>query len=217
MSWAEVKKINDNVKRPLNKQIRDSLYKGIQIITKSTTWKASRDGYYKIIVVGSGGATGTTNSGLSPTYHHIATGGGGGVAIKTLYTTTENSHTITISADASFDSITAYCGGSGNAYSSVPGAGGTASGGDENYTGLSGKYQRETSNYWDSHFLHGGDVGVMIPEFITSGVLYHAYLNGSIATITTNLMGYGLAGSYGGVESYAKGACVIIIPLELEE
>ena len=138
MSWSEVFKINSNMKKPLNEQLRDMTLLPIRAITTSMTYTPEKTGIYKVICVGAGG-----DGGSSYASNDVGggSGGGGGVAIKTLKLLSSGSYAVTVGSTASFvyDSstiITATSGGSGS--TSGGGSGGTASGGDYNYNGTSG-------------------------------------------------------------------------------
>ena len=54
--------VNDNFDKPLNQQIREMQYIGSYVFTSSTTFTPDKSGYYKVIVVGAGGAHDYTGS-----------------------------------------------------------------------------------------------------------------------------------------------------------
>ena len=222
MSWGEVFKINSNMKKPLNAQIRDMTCLPMRVITSSTTYKPEKTGIYKVICIGAGGGSGGER-GNNASSTVANGGGGGGVAIKTLRLLSTQSYNITVGATASFSNeLTAYAGGSGT-YSSV-GSGGSASGGDYNYTGGSGKGDNGSTN----QSVDGGGVGVSI-QGLSRKIIVHE----------SDLTNYGVDLAYGeSVLSYGGGApsmmyvsgtyyyylsktgqpaAVIIIPLEMEE
>lgn len=221
MSWAEVFKINSNMKKPLNEHLRDMKFQSVRIITATGTFTPEKTGLYKVICVGAGGDGDTTSN-------YVAAGGGGGVAIKTLRLLSTKSYNVTVSSTASFThdngSITATAGADGNtsALSSDGGAGGTASGGDYNYTGSNGDDDRG----YDTIPLPGS-VGVYISDLSRQKSVTRVYGESAIEIpYGDNLLGYG-----GGACGVAMGspsstnriyltgqpAAIIIVPLELEE
>ena len=240
MRWAEVSKINNNMKRPLNEQIRDNRFMGSYLFTtaydpnnfKSVTftWTVEKAGYYKVIVVGAPGTTDYASSACR-------IGGAGGVAIKTFSFAKSSTHTIVFEKETNntyistvkFDTdlyATAGTRTSGNT-SATQGKGGMGYGGDFNYKG-------EDGIWWTTTKKHiGASVGVFIPglsETVTCNSTHftstYAYNTGTTATIqeTTVESGSGIFG-YGassGINSEAvlagkDAGCVLIIPLELEE
>lgn len=224
MSWGEVFKINKNMKRALNEQLRDLKFQPIRIITTTTTYTPEKTGLYKVICVGAGGNGGYSNSVGSV---GAGSGGGGGVAIKTIKLDSDTSYSVTVSATASFaynsEAITATAGGYG--LSNVAGAGGTASGGDYNYTGESGS-NTGTISTGTSHVPPAtGSVGVFISDLTRSPS--PDYADSKIFPYGDSLLNYGGggtaygyyngSGSYGGYASVGKPAAVIIIPIEMEE
>jgi hypothetical protein len=147
----------------------------------------------------------------------IRGGGGGGVAIKTLKLTKNTAYNVTVSTTASFSNILSATGGAANTDTgSTASAGGTASGGDYNFTGEAG----EIFSTKDRH-ARGGSVGVYITELSRSHVLK---TSSTIMTFSGDcLLNYG----GGGISVYdinntsytSTGfpAAIIIIPLEMEE
>lgn len=222
MSWGEVFKINSNMKKPLNAQIRDMTCLPMRVILSSTTYRPEKTGIYKIICVGAGGNSGGER-GNNASSTIANSGGGGGVAIKTLRLLSTQSYNVTVSSTASFSSeLSATSGGGGT--SSSAGSGGTASGGDYNYSGGSGQGDRNNTN----QSIDGGGVGVSI-QGLSRKIIVHE----------SDLTNYGVDLAYGeSVLSYGGGApsmmyvsgtyyyylsktgqpaAVIIIPLEMEE
>lgn len=229
MSWAEVKKINNNMKKSLNEQMRDIKFQPMRVITSSTTYSPEKTGIYKVICVGAGGNGGYGDS--SNTYGGGG-GGGGGVAIKTLRLVKGTSYQVTASSTASFvyntsTIITAGSGGTGS-YSGG-GSGGSASGGDYNYTGTSGQSNKLSR----CQAPLPGSVGVAISDLTRTPSPYTGTLVCANQTyIVTYIYGdcilnYGGGGTgagyyaniddKGGYATNGKPASVIIIPLELEE
>ena len=192
--------VNDNFDKPLNQQIREMQYIGSYVFTSSTTFTPDKSGYYKVIVVGAGGAHDYTGSSGSAYYY--ASGGAGGVAIKNMHLLSTQEYTIDIERDNSTfnGNLVATAGGDGKAFSTssaTGGAGGTASGGDFNYDGLWGTVSVNNPP-------RGGSVGVFIPGLMLP------YLTET----GLGILGYGIGGTSGAA---AGGAAIIIIPLELEE
>lgn len=224
MSWAEVHKMSSDM--------ADRQYNNIEIITSSKTWTAPHAGYYKVIAVGAGGSCDTYRqiSGRT-TYSYVATGGSGGVAIKTIKANTTDQYIVTITNTTTmFDmdvQVTAGGNGLADSASLTPGAGGTATGGDYNYPGLSGKTahgDNYSSGATRQGFAEGASVGCFIPELCTKEKKY-GITSDDIKTISAfassgyGILGYG-AGS-GGYNDYdltittpKQASCVIIIPLE---
>lgn len=168
MSWAEVGKINRNMKKPLNEQLRELNCSKIDVIEETKSYKPRKTGMYRVICVGAGGTGWAGNAG---SYDYCAVGGGGGgVAVKDLRLSSSTSYCVTVSTTASFSNLlTATAGetatkthGSGK----TPTTGGTASGGDYNFEGLTGEV---VSNYNNS--AKGGSVGVAIAELTRSVVM----------------------------------------------
>ena len=191
--------VNDNFDKPLNQQIREMQYIGSYVFTSSTTFTPDKSGYYKVIVVGAGGAHDRVGSAGNYCY---ASGGAGGVAIKNMHLLSTREYTIDIeSGNSTFNgNLVATAGGDGKAFSTssaTGGAGGTASGGDFNYDGLQGTTSVNNPP-------NGGSVGVFIPGLM----LPYSTETG------LGILGYGIGGTSGAA---AGGAAIIIIPLELEE
>ena len=233
MSWAEVFKINSNMNKPINEQIRESVYKSIRVIKSTSTFTPEKTGIYKIICVGAGG-----NGTYKGAYQDCmgVSGGGGGVAIKTLRLSKTSSYNINIGTAISFmtpdgDFIEAYNGDSGSSSNSNKISGGTAAGGDENYTGDVGNRV-----YSGNTFPKGGSVGVYIGELYReqTGTLMLGSTKSStdglkscVYTCGGGLLGLGGGGTGAGFytdDAYSGGVAipgspggVIIIPLEMEE
>lgn len=213
MSWAEVMKINDNVKKPLNEQIREARFLPLGIITATGTYTPEKTGLYKVICVGAGGKATTSSSGT------VGAGGAGGVAIKTLKLLSNTSYNVTVGTTASFayegTAITATSG----SVNSAGGSGGTGSGGDYNYTG--GQGSTATTN---GKTAQGGSLGVFISELSVEKSIA-VYYQTEVRNIQygTSLLGYGggasgIKGSSGEtVTMDGLPASIIIIPLEMEE
>ena len=85
--------VNDNFDKPLNQQIREMQYIGSYVFTSSTTFTPDKSGYYKVIVVGAGGANDEVGHGYDAIY---ASGGAGGVAIKNMHLLSTQEYTIDI-------------------------------------------------------------------------------------------------------------------------
>ena len=190
--------VNDNFDKPLNQQIREMQYIGSYVFTSSTTFTPDKSGYYKVIVIGAGGANDKVGHSGDTTY---ASGGAGGVAIKNMHLLSTQEYTIDIKyGNSTFNKeLAATAGGDGDAYPTRPagGAGGTASGGDFNYDGLWGTASNNNPP-------KGGSVGVYIPGLM----LPYSTETG------LGILGYGIGGTS---EDAAGRAAIIIIPLELEE
>lgn len=214
MSWGEVYKINSNMNRAINEQLRDMMFRPLRIITTTGTYTPEKTGLYQVICVGSGGDGNVWDSGN----HYSAGGGGGGVAIKTIRLESTTSYNVTVSTTASFGNILSATSGAGG---STP-TGGTASGGDYNFTGETGaKGSLKNDVYTVSR---GGSVGVVISglsrqiSYTTTSGTFHIYGEGIL-----QYGGGGAAtGSYNSgedkwVEDAGQPAAVIIIPLEMEE
>lgn len=217
MSWSEVFKINKNMKRALNEQIRDIKCLPMRVFTANGTYTPEKTGLYKVICVGAG-ATGTVRSNVSPFY--VCGGGGGGVAIKTLRLLSSQSYSITVSTTASFSNVLSATAGSTGGYNSTIGthnaAGGTASGGDYNFSGETVPYKEGKDN-----IVNGGSVGVNITELSRNYVFTG---NSGVRLIQGDcLLKYGGGGAaaydINNLVSTAPGfpACVIIIPIEMED
>lgn len=228
MSWGEVFKINSNMKKPLNEQIRGTVCLPMRIIASSTTYVPEKTGWYKVICVGAGGSCGAYSNASTASGQKIATGGGGGVAIKTIRLSSAQSYNVTVGTTASFGSIlSATAGGSGSVTSSSTnyGTGGTASGGDYNFTGCSGTGGSGSSKVGVC-FAAGG-TGVAITELsrtVKSGVIKgDSYVE---IAYGESILGYGSGApgfvyvsgtNYSYYTATAQSAAVIIIPLEMEE
>ena len=230
MSWAEVFKINNNMKKPLNEQLRDLKFQPVKIITATGTYTPEKTGIYRVICIGAGG-DGAINTGSI--YGRAGSGGAGGVAIKTLKLLSTGSYNVTVSTTASFsygnDSITATAGTKASATSSAAtaGVGGTASGGDRNYPGGNGSYSNDVGS---GKCVNPGSVGVYISDFYRSNnrvtMIYDAV---SEVQLGDSLLGFGGSGNsmYRGTSGNSSSvasvlfpgmpAGIIIIPLELEE
>ena len=224
MSWAEVFKINSNMKKPLNEQMRDIKFQPIRIVTATGTFKPEKTGLYKVICVGAGGK-GESEQGSS--YVYLASGGGGGVAIKTLRLVSTTSYNVTVGTTASFThesgSLSATAGTNGDTDSSAGGTGGTASGGDFNYNGSNGSYTYASSSN-KTPTLTPGSVGVFISDLSRRGDSEWIVLDGVTHKLTygDSILGYGGSGNasgiYNGKGTFTSGlpAAVIIIPIEME-
>lgn len=196
MSWSEVAKLQEGQ--------RDRLFNDMYILETSQTWTAPHNGYYKIICVGAGG------NAQYYTSSNYGAGFGGGVAVKTKRLKTGATLTIDITGGtATCDGMVASLGDETK--------GGTATGGEYNYTGLSG-------HSMSSGITSGGSVGCMLSGLmfkdkdVTSRQVSYGYATEAVPK------GFGLMGHGGGggcaVESRVREmmrgepACVIIIPLE---
>lgn len=215
MSWVEVKKaINSNFNKPLNEKLIEFAFSQIYVFKDSTTFTPERDGLYKIICIG---AANTSSNGSS-------SGAAGGVAIKSMNLSSSQSYSISIGTDAIFNNLVF---GNGATSAGSPqnniGIGGTASGGDFNYTGGNGVYTyRPTSGV----YLNGASVGVFIhglsdrPAFqLTNSVMnYNQTLYGGYG-----ILGFGFGEAYanqyynGNYEARSpRGAAgIIIIPIDI--
>ena len=230
MSWAEVFKINSNMKKPLNEQLRDIKYQPIRIITATGTFKPEKTGLYKVICVGAGGDGNIYKS--NTTASSLASGGGGGVAIKTLRLLSTTSYNVTVGTTASFThengSLSAIAGGSGNANKGEGGTGGTASGGDSNYVGTKGSsfYCNSSSNR--QLCPAPGSVGVFISDLSRKEESEWVVIHDAPCKIRygDSILGYGGSGNAVGDYDSTAGtqtttvnglpAAVIIIPIEME-
>lgn len=212
MSWGEVYKINSNMNLSLNEQIRQLAFSGAYLFTQSASFKPDKSGHYKVIVVGSGAG-----------YAYNYLGGSGGVGISTLQLNRSASYTIEIDTDgnASFNSaITATKGSSKGSSSSSVASGGTSSGADFNYNGLDGAYYSLTKG----SVYNGTDVGVFVPELSRCSTNTVSF-DGEPYTVSSGngILTYGAGGGYVYATSSntykqpSGGACVLIIPLELNE
>lgn len=229
MSWAEVFKINSNMKKPLNEQLRDLKFQPIKIITATGTYTPEKTGTYRVICVGAGGNGASTCT--SAAYYTSSSGGGGGVSIKTLKLLSSSSYNVTVGTTASFsygsNSITATAGGnaSSGTGSATGGTGGTASGGDYNYPGNAG-----TGSKGHKIFNAPGSVGVYIGDLSRSTSAWLTVVDTCFELkYGDSILGYGgsgngfayyktsTSGDYAAVLTTGLPAAVIIIPLELEE
>lgn len=223
MSWTKVFKINKNMKRSLDEQMRDLKFQPIRIITQSTTYTPEKTGLYKVICIGAGG-----NGSYNDSFNNYSASGGssGSVAIKTLKLTKSTSYNVTVSTTSSFSTeLTATS------------SGGTATGGDYNFNGVAGGYTTS-----DGNPVKGGSVGVAISDLFTIGTSSIVIDFTSDSDYTDrkmlqyelfygdSLLGYG---GGGGAVVYDSGpsttrvmdgrklnglpAAVLIIPLEMEE
>lgn len=238
--WAEIKHaINSTLGtatfKPLNEQLRDLKFQEIKIITSSGTYTPTKTGLYKVICVGAGG-DGDALSGSGNVSPYAASGGGGGVAISTLALSSSGSYTVTVSSTASFvysDEITLTATAGGNGSKSSGGSGGTASGGDNNYTGTDGVKISDKYTVPQS-----GGVSVYIsglsytpaPIFNSLKMYVSSSYTGTYAFALNYgecLLGFGGGGtgacsqiasstSYNGSSSSGRPAAIIIVPLELE-
>lgn len=219
MSWAETMKINNNVKKTLNEQMRDARFLPLRIITTTGSFTPEKTGIYKVICVGRGGNGRASSS-------NVAAGGGGGVAIKTLRLLSTTAYDVSVNdAASSFahdgTALTASSGVDGSSSSS--GAGGSAVGGDFNYVGTSGGKAVTTS----ATSPLPGSVGVFISELTTTGKHLCLSISEYIADLPygDSILGYGGGGtgvrfgSSSGTNGELVGlpGAVIIIPLEMEE
>ena len=162
MSWSEVFKINSNMKKPLNEQMRDMKYNPMRVITSSMSYTPEKTGLYKVICVGAGGGSKTSVSG-NASYAYINSGGAGGVAIKTIRLTAGTTYSVTVSTTASFGTmLTATAGETPDNDNFYSASGGIASGGDYNYTGGKGTNSKNIVSSTDT--IKGGDVGVFISD-----------------------------------------------------
>lgn len=206
--------VNSNFDKPLNEQARELAYAGSYLFESSTTFIPDKSGWYKIIVVGAGGAGdvhyGTNNN------RYSASGGSGGVAIKTMHLLKEQSYQVEVSnSQSSFDgTIVATVGTDGYATASTqtPGERGIASGGDFNYNGQDGEegYNAISKPRNVSVYIPGlmektryiiTDEGEYAELFTGVGILEHGASGGGRALGSTS----------------GQPGCVLIIPLELEE
>ena len=235
MGWSEVFKINSNLKKPLNKQIQDMKFQPVRVITATGTYTPEKTGLYKIICVGAGGNGYCGNS----SYYGGASGGGGGVAIKTMTLSSSTNYSVTVNTGtASFaysgGAITALPGGTPTSIYITPdaiGVGGTASGGDYNFTGEDGSY---TGKNIADIAPRPGSVGVFISDLSKPSYVVGHTFSSSYTGVPTieyqyggSILGYGGGGtgaSYyvsstnrGSHSKSGQPAAVIIVPMELEE
>ena len=220
MSWSEIFKVNSNMKRPLNKQIQDMYCKSSYLFTGNATFTPEANGYYKIICVGGSGASTVylTGGGTGQFTEYAARiGASGGVAIKTLELNTTDSYSITVGSTSAFDSVLSASSGTATTNVSNLGTGGSATGGDFNYTGLSGKYSTARLTSTSYAAVDGVSVGVFIPE-LSRGFSYG--FSSYTATSGLGICGYGCSSGLiigsGAPDRSATSGCVIIVPVELE-
>ncbi|WP_206460482.1 hypothetical protein [Anaerovorax sp. IOR16] len=138
MSWAEVKKINSNIKKTITEQIQSMSTQSI-LATKNETFIVPISGNYRITCIGRGGngASGkkaTALSGKRTTDQHTASGGegggGGGAAQSVIHLEAGQNIVITVNdAVSSFGNLLTATAGA-NATETSIGVGGTASGGN---------------------------------------------------------------------------------------
>ena len=220
MSWGEVFKVNNKIKKPINKLLFEKKYFPIRVISSTGTYTPEKTGLYRVICVGAGGdgffATSSSN-------FKLAGGGGGGVAIKDMVLSSTTSYNVTVSTTASFGSLlTAEAGltlvGNYSTTTQSPN-GGTASGGDYNFQGEAG---RGGNIYRDNLTTIGGSVGVVIGELLSH---HNETTRGGALAYGNSIWGYGGGGSaivfengnsYTNETTAGLPAAVIIIPLELE-
>lgn len=219
MSWAEVFKINKNMKRSLDEQLRDMKHNPIRVITTTGTYTPEKTGLYKVICIGAGGDSYYRYSGGE----RVAAGHGGGVAIKDLFLDSDTSYNVTVSTSASFGTELTATAGSSDYYLNSDwynGEVGTASGGDYNFNGTRGDWGTASNVTRD-----GGSVGVVIGEFTRQRVLVESF-GGNTLMYGESLLNYGGGGpavfvsnSDGEREVLLNGlpAAILIIPLEMEE
>ena len=220
MTWAEVVKINRNMKKTLNEQLRELNCSPIEVIEETTSYKPSKTGLYRVICVGAGGTGWSGN--INNFDDRAVSGGGGGVSVKDLKLSASTSYSVTISTTASFGNIlTATAGETGtktHASDKTAPVGGTASGGDYNFNGLLGEVALN-----DNTPAKGGSVGVAIAELTRSIVMADNFYSQLI--YGDSILRYG--GGAPAVESdtdiatmqfnpQGLPAAVLIIPLELE-
>jgi hypothetical protein len=215
MSWAEVLKINDNLKNPINKQIREAAYNGARVITASTTFVPEKSGWYKVIVVGAAGATYTTRIGSA-----------GGVGISTLKLSEDSTYHISMAGGQTRfygDEIDIAANNGKNGGDAL---GGTAVGAQYNYKGENG----EGTTITTARSKNGASVGVFIPELSQRfDISYIENNNYSLVAANSGhgILGYGASAgvvtyegyngnALGGVTPSRNGGAVIIIPLEME-
>ncbi len=219
MSWAKVFAVNSNMRKSLNEIMREMMYRPTRVITASGTYTPEKTGIYKVICIGAGGKGGYSSS--SNTYG-ASSGGGGGVAVKDIRLEKTTSYSVTVSTTASFSTyLTATSGARGSSSTSIA-SGGTAVGGDYNYTGGAGRCTGEQS----SDRPKGGSVGVVFPEMHRT--LYYRYNDTIELEYGDSILSYGGGGSGWGnynasTNTYAGYGCdglpaaILVIPLEMEE
>ena len=220
MSWGEVFKVNNKIKKPINKLLFEKKYFPARLITTTGTYTPEKNGLYRVICVGAGGESFYKTSSSN---FLLYGGGGGGVAIKDMVLNTSVSYTVTVSTTASFNGeLTATTGlAAQGSYTNVTQTpdGGTAAGGDFNFPGESGQ---KASGYRVNLLAEGGSVGVVVGELLSHR--FEGTKGGSLP-YGDSLLGYGGGASaivYKNGDSYSNDtvtglpAAVIIIPLELE-
>lgn len=200
----------------LHSHIREMTFQPVRVITATGTFKPEKTGTYKVICVGAGAMSRKLSNKLT-------SGGGGGVAIKTLRLVSTTSYNVTVDETASFSNIMTATASSMALVESgniIISNGGTASGGDFNFSGENGGIISLDSN---AH-LRGGSVGVTIVGLNR----VHEFYSSLSEQVTTNgdcLLNYGggggiSQGSSTGLTSATSGghsAAIIVIPLEMEE
>ena len=214
MSWAETSRINKNVKKTLNEQLRDMRYNIIEVITQTGVYSPVKSGLYKVICVGAGGY-GTRLTQGSTNYY--VGGSGGGVAIKNIRLTKGASYSVTVSTTASFGNIMTATGGVTRTYSEA--LAGTATGGDYNFDGEAGEMRSGSDNP-----CRGGSVGVYIPSLSRTSRI--GDFNNNDMLYGDSIMNYGGGGPavycyYDSENKYVYTldglpAAVLIIPIEVE-
>lgn len=244
MSWGEVFKINKNMKRALNEQIRDLKCTPIRVITTTGTFIPEKTGLYKVICVGAGSdgvkyRKGTTSNGYA---YHVSNGSAGGVAIKDIKLVAGTSYNITVSTTASFGSEMSATPGTTGWYnhwtsSTTAPAGGEASGGDYNYKGQAGStantyganISTSSGNWTDlssGSYVNGTSIGVVLTDVCNQ---LATSTGRQVVWYGTSILNYG-AGAPSWIDKsdastpsdkviVATGlpAAVIIIPIEMEE
>ena len=220
MTWAEVGKINTNLKKTLNEQLQSHSFNILEVITATGTYTPKKTGLYRVICVGAGG-NGVNNNSTS-TYLTIS-GGGGGVAIKDMVLDSTKTYNVTVSTAAQFGTDIIANGGTtpkydGSTITTQP-IGGTATGGDYNFQGENGSSRSKTNSP-----ARGGSVQCVIPELTKEISAMDAMCNR--LQYGDSLLGYGGGGpaviGYSN-DSYNRDyqlaglpAAIIIIALETE-
>lgn len=216
MSWVEVRKaVNDNFNKPLNKKLEDFAYAQIYVFENSATFVPPKSGLYKVICVGGGYNDSRAN--------YI--GGAGGVAIKNVTLNANASYEISIeTGTAVFNN---YITGNTATRTGTISEGGTASGGDFNYTGGAGMYVTFTVGAQKTQY--GASVGVYLNGLSQRYVEYFDKSASNWEYSGNVYTGYGLLGfgyGQGVIGSYYNSAYtskttagnpgVIIIPLDVD-
>lgn len=205
--------------------VRNNSFSNIYMFEETTTFIAPETGYYKIICVGAGGAANANQYSTSGSAEVANTysGGAGGVAIKTKRIEKNSTVSIIISSAgvASCDGMTANAGEDGK---SAGASGGTANGGEYNYTGGSG-ISKETNKYGSNYVSsNGGSIGCIIPGIMSKDDI--VLIDSEFGTKAYS--GWGILGHGGGagacaakqnssypqiIKGLSQPAAVIIIPL----